>query len=71
MAAAVARYGARNYRQLGWRRYMKKQRGIASMCHSIAGPRSSRTFKADTLVAYGDAKFACCGKGNEATLPPL
>ena len=66
-AAAVAYYGARRYRQLRWGRYRKKQRAMAKMCNSIAGPRSNRRLKADTLVAYGDAKFACCGKGNEAT----
>lgn len=61
LPAAVAHYGARKYRQLRWTRYMQAQFAMASMCNSITGG------KADTIVAYGDAKFACCGKGNEAT----
>ena len=40
---------------------MQAQFAMASMCNSITGG------KADTIVAYGDAKFACSGKGNEAT----
>lgn len=40
---------------------MQKQRAMASMCNSITGGKSN------TIVAYGDAKFACSGKGNEAT----
>ncbi|KAL3148147.1 hypothetical protein ABBQ38_014429 [Trebouxia sp. C0009 RCD-2024] len=61
LPAAVSHFGARKYRQLRWSRYMQKQRAMASMCNSITGGKS------DTIVAYGDAKFACCGKGNEAT----
>ena len=61
MPATVTHYGARKYRQLRWSLYMQKQRAMASMCNSITGG------KRDTIVAYGDAKFACCGKGNEAT----
>ncbi|KAL3143517.1 hypothetical protein ABBQ38_002321 [Trebouxia sp. C0009 RCD-2024] len=61
LPAAVSHFGARKYRQLRWSRYMQKQRAMASMCNSITSGKS------DTIVAYGDAKFACCGKGNEAT----
>ncbi|KAL3146532.1 hypothetical protein ABBQ32_000777 [Trebouxia sp. C0010 RCD-2024] len=52
-----------NTGSLRWSQYMQKQRAMASMCNSITGGKSN------TIVAYGDAQFACSDKGNKATPP--
>jgi hypothetical protein len=59
--ALISLYGARHYRRLRWKTYIRKQKAWKKLVDRITDGRPQ-----ETLVIFGDASFASCGRGSKS-----